>query len=279
MSNAAIVSTTSEIKNHTAVLQDEAAAKRKRELLDWLCPTDYHTQHGDYIRRRQSDTGEWFLQDPKFQEWMQSEHSTLFCPGMPGAGKTIMAALVIDHLLRSKHEAERPVVFIYCSYTRRSEQSIEHMLLSLLRQLVDIQEEIHPTLKDFYTAHVRKRTTPSTQEIKELLRDVTKGLLGLTIVVDALDECRAQSSRDFLSAVEALRKQCKVRLLATSRFLPDIQSHAAFLGQPNLEVRTSDQDLEKYVKSRISEFCRKVASKPDLLENLVSSVVNATGGM
>jgi hypothetical protein len=279
ISNNSIVNAAAVIKNHTTSLQDDAAVERKRELLEWICPADYSVQHGDYIDRRQPDTGEWFLQDPRYQEWVQSEQSTLFCPGLPGAGKTMMAALVIDRLLRSEHEAERPVVFIYCSYKRRSEQSIKHMLCTLLRQVVDIQEGIPEVVQDFYTAHVRKRTTPSTQEVEQILRGVAKGLLGLTVLVDALDECEAQTCQNLLSTIEALRKQCKVRLLATSRFLPDIQSHTSILDKPSLEVRASEQDLELYIRSRVGEFCSPVASNPDLLEIIVSSIVNATGGM
>jgi hypothetical protein len=268
---------TAVIKDHTTALQDDAAIKRKRELLDWICPTDYHEQHRDYIDRRQPDTGKWFLQDLKFQEWLQSEKSTLFCPGIPGAGKTIMAALVIDRLLRSRHEAKRPVVFIYCNYKRQSEQSIQHILSSLLRQIIDIQEEVPSVVQDLY----KKRSTPSAQEIEKVLEDVSKGLLGLTVLVDALDECEANSCRRLLSIVEALRKQCKVRLLATSRDLPEIKSYTVFLGKPTLEVRAADQDLDKYVRSRIGEFRSRsrLASKPDLLETLVSSIVKAAGGM
>lgn len=279
MSNTAIINTAAAIKNHTTSLQDDAATQRKTELLEWICPTDYHEQHRDYIERRQTDTGEWFLQDPRFQAWLNSEGSTLFCPGIPGAGKTIMSALVIDRLLRSKHEAERPVVFIYCNYKRQSEQSIKHMLVSLLRQVVDIHEGIPQIVQDLYIAHARKRTTPSTHEVEGILRGVAKGLLGLTVLVDALDECEPQTCRDFLSAVEELRKQCNVRLLATSRFLPDIQSHPAILGQPSLEVRASDQDVEKYIRSRVGGFRSRFASKHDLLETLVSSIIDATGGM
>jgi hypothetical protein len=251
-SNSSIMNTAAVIKNHTTSLQDDAAIQRKRELLEWICPADYSVQHGDYIDRRQTDTGEWFLQDPRYQEWVQSEQSTLFCPGLPGAGKTMMAALVIDRLLRSEHEAERPVVFIYCSYKRRSEQSIKHMLCTLLRQVVDIQEGIPEVVQAFHAAHVRKRTTPSTQEVEQTLRGVAKGLL---------------------------RRLCKVRLLATSRFLPDIQSHTSILDKPSLEVRASDQDLEIYVRSRVGEFCSPVASNPDLLRIIVQSIVSATGGM
>jgi Cdc6-like AAA superfamily ATPase len=269
------------IKNHTTAQQDGAAAQHNRALLEWICPTDYHAQHADYVRRRQIGTGEWFLQDSRFQDWMRSEESTLFCPGMPGAGKTMMATLVIDRLLRSENRAERPIAFIYCNYKQQSKQSIEHMLSSLLRQVVDIQEEIPQILQDVYATCVAKRSRPSEWEFEQILSAVTKGLLGLTVVVDALDECEAHICEGLLSIVGDLRKQCKVRLLATSRNLPEIRSYTTFLGKPILEVRASDQDLEKYIRSRVGEFRsrRRIASNPDLLETLVFGIVSASGGM
>jgi Cdc6-like AAA superfamily ATPase len=279
MATSAIMNTAAVIKNQTIALHDDATIQRKREILEWICPGDHFIQHRDYIDRRQTETGEWFLQDPRYQEWVQSEQSTLFCPGMPGAGKTMMAALVIDQLLRSEHEAERPVVFIYCSYKRQSEQSIKHMLSTLLRQSVDFHEGVPPIVQEFCKVHARKRTTPSTQELEQILRDVTKDLLGITILVDALDECEARTCRSLLSTIEALRAHCKVRFLGTSRPLPEIQSHPAFLSNPSLEVRASDSDVELYVRSRVSEFRSPIASKANLLEVLVSSIVNATRGM
>lgn len=190
-----------------------------------------------------------------------------------------MAALLIDRLLRSEHEAQRPVTFIYCNYKRQSEQSSKHILSSILRQIVNIQRGVPQVVQDFYATCKAKDITPSNTEIEQILVAVSKEILGLTIVIDALDECEAPTCRDFLSTVESLRKQCKIRFLATSRFLPNVQSHTTFLGKPSLEVRASDQDVEKYVKSRVSDFRSPVASKTELLQNLVSSIVSATEGM
>jgi hypothetical protein len=92
----AILDTTSEIKHDTRTLRDDAALRLKHELLQWICPVDYHVQHRDFSDRHQPGTGQWFLQDIKFQEWNRSKDGTLFCPGIPGAGKTIMASVVID---------------------------------------------------------------------------------------------------------------------------------------------------------------------------------------
>jgi hypothetical protein len=273
-----IIDTSLEIKSDTTVLRDETAERHKHDLMRWICTVDYHAQHSDLINRHQTGTGQWFLQDSMFQGWEQSKCATLFCPGIPGAGKTIMAALLIDHLLRSQHVANNPVTYIYCNYKRQSEQSAKHMLSSILRQIIDVQPGVPKLVQDFYTSHTTKRTTPSFDEIREVLEAVSKDLQGLTIIVDALDECETCARQDFLSKVETLRRQCAVRFLATSRPFPTVQSHPTLLGKPTLEVRASDGDLERYIRSR-ARGLHQVVSKPDLLENLVSSTVNATGGM
>jgi hypothetical protein len=153
------------------------------------------------------------------------------------------------------------------------------MLSSILRQIIDIQPGVPKLVQEFYTSHTKKRTTPSPDEIEQVLEAASKGLQRLTIIVDALDECETRTRQEFLSAVETLRRQCEVRLLATSRPLPSVQSHPTFLGKPTLEVKASNEDLEKYIRSRASELHFRVMSKPDLLEDLVTSTIRATGGM
>ena len=274
-----IVDATSDIKSDTTAMRDDTTRRHKNDLMRWICPVDYHVQQQDFIDRHQAGTGQWFLHDTKFQAWDLWKDKTLFCPGVPGAGKTIMAALVINHLLRSQHLPSEPVTFIYCNYKRQSEQSAKHMLASIFRQIVDTQPVVPKLVQEFYTSHVTKRTTASFDEIRKILEAVSRDLHRLTIVVDALDECETRARRGFLSAVQTLRGQCEIRLLATSRFLPAIESHSTFLGKPKLEVRASDEDLESYIRSRAGELHGRVVSKPDLLEDLVSSTVDAVGGM
>jgi hypothetical protein len=263
------------VSRATLALQSDAAARHKNDLIGWFCTVDYHVHHRDFISRHQTGTGQWFLKNTKLQEWNRSKDATLLCLGLPGAGKTIVTALVIDHLLRTRHVAYHPAVFVYCSYKRQSEQSAKHMLSSLLRQIIDIQPEVPKPLRDFYTFHTTRRITPSYDEIRHILATSSKNLHGLTIIVDALDECEARTRQAFLSEVETLREECGIRLLATSRFLPIIENHSAFLGKPRLEVKAPDEDLGKYIRSRTSELHDQVLSKPDLLEKIVASTVSA----
>src|ERR1700733_3943383 len=59
---------------------------------------NYASQQNDFIARRQEGTGQWLLDSGEYQTWLQSAKKTLFCPGIPGAGKTILAAIAIDNL-------------------------------------------------------------------------------------------------------------------------------------------------------------------------------------
>ncbi|KAJ0420803.1 nucleoside phosphorylase domain-containing protein [Aspergillus carlsbadensis] len=68
------------------------------KVLDWLAPDDYTWQHNDYIDHREPGTGQWFLDSPEFKAWTEERGKILFCPGMPGAGMSIMASAVVDHL-------------------------------------------------------------------------------------------------------------------------------------------------------------------------------------
>jgi hypothetical protein len=58
----------------------------------------YPLQQSDFIAQREEGTGEWLLKSIEFQQWLAQTNQTLFCPGMPGAGKTITSSIVINHL-------------------------------------------------------------------------------------------------------------------------------------------------------------------------------------
>src|SRR5947209_377555 len=74
--------------------------KEDTEVLNWLTPVEYGTQQSDFLRRRQAGTGQWLLKSTEYQTWLNSGKQTLFCPGIPGAGKTILTSIVVDDLIR-----------------------------------------------------------------------------------------------------------------------------------------------------------------------------------
>jgi hypothetical protein len=69
--------------------------QERQAILDWLTPTDYALQQSDFIAKHQEGTGQWFLDSNEFQKWLNGSTQTLLCPGMPGAGKTIITSTVL----------------------------------------------------------------------------------------------------------------------------------------------------------------------------------------
>jgi hypothetical protein len=160
------------IEHNTAAILDEASARRKKELLTRICDVDYLQQHRDAIARHQHGTGDWFLDEDSYQTWAGSSCGTLVCPGVPGAGKTIMAALVIERQIRVAQTSKKPVVFIYFNYKRQDQQTLRHTLQTFLRQVVDYLPELPELLDDF----MKPTYTPTTTELETVLDELLESL-------------------------------------------------------------------------------------------------------
>ena len=123
------------LKIDTAVIISSVRSVQKswdsdqyRLITDWLSSTDFPAQQSDFISGRQEGTGQWFLRSPKFTNWLQEPKQDLFCPGIPGAGKTMIAAIVVDHLWKDFEGKNVGIAYIYCNYKRQETQTTIDLL-------------------------------------------------------------------------------------------------------------------------------------------------------
>jgi hypothetical protein len=264
-------SETSTIKNGTAAIRDDTQARHALDLLNKICSTDYFQQHRDSFAKHHQGTGEWFLQDDKFLTWLNSSTGTLFCPGVPGAGKTIMASVVVEQLIRGPRSPQHPILFIYCNYKRQNEQSSMHMASTFLRQILESHFRVPQAVHDLF------QRTPTMDEVTKILYERVADLQGLTIIIDALDECGGPTRSDLLSLTQELQLRTKVRCLVTSRDFYAGASAQLLRAQPLLEVKAHRGDLERYIRSRLKYL--RVKIQPDLQDELVQGIVVAADGM
>jgi hypothetical protein len=100
--------------------EHEETQKRQDErkmILEWLNPMDYASQQSDFIARRQEGTGEWLLESSNFQDWLRNSGQTLLCPGMPGAGKTVLKSIVVDYLCDNfQDNTTVGIAYLYCNF-------------------------------------------------------------------------------------------------------------------------------------------------------------------
>jgi hypothetical protein len=188
----------------------------------------------------------------------------------------MVAAIAIDHLLNSVQNDSCGVSYVYCNYKAQEEQDVTSMLASILKQLVK-GRPIMETVQQLYKKHNRKGTRPSLHEMFETLRDVLASYSTVYIVIDALDECREGIRRQFLAKLRDLREGRDIRLMVTSRFIPEIVD--AFKAALTLEVQANEEDVKRFVAGQTYHLPRCIQRDPALQNMVQDMIAEAVGGM
>ncbi|KAH8595479.1 hypothetical protein B0O99DRAFT_652217 [Bisporella sp. PMI_857] len=249
-------------------------------ILNWLTPIDYAAQQSDFFSRKQKGTGQWLLDSTEFQSWLETDKQTLFCPGIPGAGKTILTSIVVDYLhTKFQGDLNIGIAYLYCNFRRQHEQKPEDLVISLLKQLVQELPSVPESVKNLYNQHKNKRTRPSLDEISKTLHSVTTAYLRVYVVVDALDECQVleRCRSRFLSSIFNFQAKTGAKLFATSRPILDIEKE--FKGCLSLDILASDKDIERYLDGHMSQLPTFILGKPNLQEEIKTEIVKAVDGM
>jgi hypothetical protein len=135
------------------------------------------------------------------------------------------------------------------------------------------------TVKNLYNKHKTKRTWPSLKELSDTLQVVTRSYSKVFVIVDALDECALSNGcrPKFLSEMFSLQANCVLNIFATSRFIPEITEK--FNKSTHLEIRASDQDVQRYLDSHIVQLPRFVLESSDLQAEIKTEIIKAVNGM
>jgi hypothetical protein len=234
----------------------------------------------DYLSKRQPGTGQWLLDSVEYQAWLKSKKQTLFCPGIPGAGKTVLTSIVVDDLsARFSGDSRTGIGYIYCNFRRKDEQKINDLLASLLKQLSKGQSSLPESVQNLYDQYKDKQKRPSLDEIEDTLQSVAKLYSRVFVIVDALDECQVSDPcrQTFLSKLFKLQTTCAANIFATSRFIHKITS--AFDGSMTLEIRASKNDIKSYMENHMRELPSVVQGSPALQEEIKTGIPEAVDGM
>ncbi|KAJ9603384.1 hypothetical protein H2200_012162 [Cladophialophora chaetospira] len=254
-------------------------SEERQTIINWITALDFTLQQRDYINQRQAGTGGWFLESNEFLCWLETPSQRLFCPGIPGAGKTVIASIVIDHLSNSfEKDPSVGVAYVFCDFRRQEEQSPQELFSSLLRQLVQAQPQIPNPIRQLYQTYCPKFQKLSSTEIITTLNIVAASYSKLFIVIDALDEFRTVRGcrTEFLSMLLDFQIKSGANLLVTSRFNDDIGSQ--FLGVPSLRIYATDQDVERYLDEEV-RLMRPEILDDDSCNMIKAEIARAASGM
>ncbi|KAJ6563714.1 hypothetical protein DFH09DRAFT_1364088 [Mycena vulgaris] len=247
------------------------------KIIEWFSPLNFFLRQADILSIRQPGTGEWLLQDELFKKWKSGTVKTVWFCGMPGAGKTVLASIVVDDLRTNLDSQSTGVAVLYLSHKETEVQAPSNLLAGLWRQLV-VEYPISSDLYGLYAKHRERRTRPSLGEIHTILWSTLSQYSNVFIVVDALDEYPEQQRHILLRCIESLGSS--VNLMLTSR--PHITVKHIFPKLETLDIRATEDDIRRHVDAEIlrsSRLSRHIERSPGLREEIEATIVRRSDGM
>ncbi|CCT65374.1 related to ankyrin [Fusarium fujikuroi IMI 58289] len=221
----------------------------EQEVLEWLSDEDFGAYQFDERSKKAPGTCQWFFNSPEYQSWTQNKSQVLFCPGIAGAGKSVLASAVIENLhARFQPNSSTAIVHIYCRYNRVDQQTFDELWASILRQLCERLSPLPECITQVYNQYKPQRVKPPRERSLSVLKSVSSLFSKVFLVVDALDEWRAEDHAGLYSLpgeLLFLHRKLSINLLATSRPLPLITNH--FSNYPSLSIIAQQEDIDAYV--------------------------------
>lgn len=216
-----------------------------RKITSWLSPVDFRSRYQEILKGAQAGTRQWLFDSEKFRSWVDTDRGTLWCSGIPSAGKTVTSSIIIDHLQRKYSKENVAVTCLVCNYRDRSAQSAEIFMSNLLKQVVQQKRIISAELRDLYNGHEKGQLT-FAESAKLFSREMSH-FSKVFVVIDALDEI--SEHEDLRRLVLPQLQGLPINLLVSSRYEKSIEQRLS--NAEHLEIRATAADVETYVKARI----------------------------
>jgi hypothetical protein len=173
--------------------------------------------------------------------------------------------------------------YFYFDFRDRSNQTVEGMLRSVLRQLASYEASLPRSVAELHRAHARQGHQPTQEALVDTLYSITERTHRTFIVIDALDECaELDEALDLLlSLVDDSRTNLSI--LITSRELDDIgeatkdvPSHK--LKQISIQTGRDNTDIDLFIRTQI-EKNRKLRRWRKQKSQIIKALSDGARGM
>jgi hypothetical protein len=189
------------------------------------------------------------LRDQMFTQWLdvsKRENVWLWLQGIPGSGKTFLAAAAIDHAKKSHR-----TIFVFASDSNRQSLTALSVIQSLIFQIVVNNKDLQTVLVESSEQDLKSNTSNASDLLKSLLLSAGQTY----IVIDGLDEIEESERQILLQKLEIVVKDCnELKILIFSRAEDDI---AKALGKNTKSIRVDQKNMgsiQSYIDSRSQEW-------------------------
>lgn len=260
---------------------------KNTKISDWISKVRVDAHHAAIRDGRLPSSGKWLLRHAIYQDWARAPRSSvLWMHGLLGTGKTNLISTVIDEYQIERREARNEyacLAYFYCSRNKAGFENVQELssaseageiFRSLLKQLVKTErsKEIDVSITDKYQqlkADVDEPRRLTMSECIELIISISWNK-AITIIIDALDECRSANVRDLLKGLDEIvtRSPQNVKVFLSTRPVSGVIDSLRDKPYASLEV-SADQNGDDISNFITHELDSRIREK-QLLHGLVS---------
>ncbi|KAI0971965.1 hypothetical protein F4678DRAFT_430685 [Xylaria arbuscula] len=233
---------------------------RRSTIFQWLSSYNCEAKQTEYRKTRSvcKSPGAWLLNDSLFRNWSAPEvcsNPMLWLSGIPGAGKTILASIVVDHLQLLSGAA---VVYFYCKHGDEARGSFIAVARAILTQLLFQR----PHLTSYFFEKVSSSgqvLLDSTTTAKEMLQTALSTCDKTYIIIDGVDECERNHRDEIVGVFRTIIQDLPVESVGSVRCLfvsqDDGNARRIFRNIPAIKITNENQDdLKDFAEKRHSEL-------------------------
>lgn len=253
--------------------QEKWASEIERiRLLSLLSSIHWEQQHSRILDIRHPGTGTWILTQEVFEMWKSAlathQQRCLWCYGIPGSGKTILTASVINALAQEVDHQENAVVFVYCDYADHETLDARAMLGAITQQLLTPR----PSIEEVIAVKIRKTygdgmQSPSLGDLIEILEFIILHYHHrVYIILDGVDEAGLTTQEKLLISFAKLSTSCStfLRLYFSTREITPTSDHFPSCLSFDISEHSVAEDIEHYIKASVRQ---RLHTLPVMLNN------------
>ncbi|KIL92173.1 hypothetical protein FAVG1_04580 [Fusarium avenaceum] len=270
--------------------KNAAEQKRFRLLLD-LSSYDFTSALNRTRNKRHLGTAEWVFKTPEFQEWANSNQSSvLHLTGKIGSGKTVLTSSIVEKLSQAR-PPQQFVSFFFLQFNDSVSLDTDTIIRSCVQQFlstVSIGDSDSDKISDLdERVQQAKSSMFSREQLLELYSTASKLVKEWFIIIDGLDECtnsQQLSLLKFFKGVESLGEPHCIKLLFSSREACSKTISQIFPTSTRLVTgrQETSSDISVYVEDIIID---KISTgelavyDPELIHEIADTIASKEQGM
>ncbi|KAG9674897.1 hypothetical protein KCU99_g3333, partial [Aureobasidium melanogenum] len=268
-----------------AQMQLEKHKIQEATKLEQFCNYNHKIAYWKARTQRHGSTGQWLTQSEDFRRWVTESGSSVFWfTGILGSGKTVMTAFVVEQLSANSSQGTGKLAYFFCQYDNETSLKASTVLRSIIRQLVDQDDQIFTA--NLVEVNALLDNTNDLTLLVALFSGILESLKSVVVVLDGVDECSNSEMKFLLKALRGLMSRkpsgLKLYLSGDDRITDLIISFLTPSFVVNTHTPEAASDLQELIQQLVTvrrEDEDLVTGDPTLYQEIIDVLCSASKGM